>query len=213
MIHDLYIASCAHHPKSNHFPSPYIWSPYTLTKPTPSRLVTTIHFFVIFSITIYLPYTLLTSTSPPPPLPSPHFCHKANRIRPPSVQSVMLGSQPSPPTSSTLTPAATEASAKLNPELWMELENLWLMQVSQVKKTLIFLIHPFFLQIFCKDPNPLSLETICLWSNKRQRTLFIWNTFSVTVPEGMGSNNGLPYSLRVLSEVFMGQNRNKNISW
>lgn len=38
------------------------------------------------------------------------------------------------PTPSSPTTAVTEASAKLNPELWIELSNLGLMQVFPVKK-------------------------------------------------------------------------------
>ena len=34
MTHDLHIALCAHHPKSNHLPSPYIWPLYLLLLPT-----------------------------------------------------------------------------------------------------------------------------------------------------------------------------------
>ena len=33
MIHDLYIALCAYHPKSNHLLSPYIWPPLPCTTP------------------------------------------------------------------------------------------------------------------------------------------------------------------------------------
>ena len=34
MIHNLYIALCSSHPKSNHFLSPYIWPPLPFTLKT-----------------------------------------------------------------------------------------------------------------------------------------------------------------------------------
>ena len=33
MMHDLHIALCASHPKSDHLPSPRIWPPFTTSNP------------------------------------------------------------------------------------------------------------------------------------------------------------------------------------
>ena len=52
MIHDLYIALCAHHPKSNHLPSSYIWSSLPFTTPSLSSgncyTLVSMSFFVCF---------------------------------------------------------------------------------------------------------------------------------------------------------------------
>ena len=42
MTYDLYVALCAHHPQSNHLPSPYVWPLYPSLPLGPFPLVTTI---------------------------------------------------------------------------------------------------------------------------------------------------------------------------
>ena len=58
MIHDLYAALCAHHPKSNHLPSQYIWPPLpSTTPPTLFLLVTTVLLSVCVSeFQLYIPH-------------------------------------------------------------------------------------------------------------------------------------------------------------
>ena len=65
MIHDLQIALCAHHLRSNHLPSPYVWP--LLLPSTPFPLVTTILLsvsmsFCLFFLLVHLLLSVLYST-------------------------------------------------------------------------------------------------------------------------------------------------------
>ena len=54
MMHDQYIALCAHHPKSSHLPPPYIWPPLPFTNchPLPSSIIS---FWNSYNLGIRLP--------------------------------------------------------------------------------------------------------------------------------------------------------------